>query len=120
MIFLLLLLRFGSMDAQFVAVKDSFEIRKDTGSYFLNVLRNDSLPTTGINTISSIFNATLGYIYTIVGDKVLLTDTSTTNNNIEFSYVLKNSLRSDSSTASVSILKDDILTKVFPGDMNSD
>jgi hypothetical protein len=78
------------------------------------------LPTTGINTISSIFNATLGYIYSIVGDKVLLTDTSTTNNNIEFSYVLKNSLRSDSSTASVSILKDDILTKVFPGDMNSD
>jgi hypothetical protein len=120
MIFLLLLLGFGSMDAQFVAVKDSFEIRKDTGSYFLNVLRNDSLPVTGINTISSIFNATQGYLFTIVGDKVLLTDTSTSVNSISFSYILRNSLRSDSSTAFVSIRKDDILTKVFPGDMNSD
>lgn len=121
LIFLLLIAgTYSSMDAQFVAMSDSFEIRKDTGSYFLNVLRNDSLPTTGINTISSIFNATPGYIYTIVGDKVLLTDTSTTNNNIGFSYVLKNSLRSDSSITSVSIRKYDILTKGFPGDMNSD
>ena len=120
MIFLLLLLSFGSMEAQFVAVKDSFEIRKDTGSYFLNVLRNDSLPATGINTISSIFNATPGYLFTIVGDNVLLTDTSIINDTFEFSYVLKNSLRSDSSTASVSIRKYDILTNVFPGDMNSD
>jgi hypothetical protein len=120
MIFLLLLLSFGSMDAQFVAMNDSFEIRKDTGSYFLNVLRNDSLPATGINTISSIFNASPGYLYTIVGDNVLLTDTSIINDTFEFSYVLKNSLRSDSSTASVSIRKYDILTNVFPGDMNSD
>jgi hypothetical protein len=120
MIFLLLLLGFGSMDAQFVAVKDSFEIRKDTGSYFLNVLRNDSLPVTGINTISSIFNATQGYLFTIVGDKVLLTDTSTSVNSISFSYILRNSLRSDSSIASVSISKYDIKTTIFPGDMNSD
>lgn len=121
LIFLLLIAgTYSSMDAQFVAMSDSFEIRKDTGSYFLNVLRNDSLPATGINTISSIFNATQGYLFTIVGDKVLLTDTSTTNNNIGFSYVLKNSLRVDSSITSVSIRKDDILTKIFPGDMNSD
>lgn len=121
LIFLLLLAgTYNSMDAQFVAMSDSFEIRKDTGSYFLNVLRNDSLPVTGINTISSIFNATPGYLFTIVGDKVLLTDTSTSNDFISFNYIIRNSLRSDSSTASVSIRKYDILTKVFPGDMNSD
>lgn len=121
LIFLLLIAgTYSSMDAQFVAMSDSFEIRKDTGSYFLNVLRNDSLPNTGVNSIASIFNTTPGYLFIIVGDKVLLTDTSTTNNNIGFSYVLKNSLRSDSSTTSVSIRKYDILTKMFPGDMNSD
>jgi hypothetical protein len=86
----------------------------------LNVLRNDSLPVTGINTISSIFNATQGYLFTIVGDKVLLTDTSTSVNSISFSYILRNSLRSDSSIASVSISKYDIKTTIFPGDMNSD
>ena len=121
LIFLLLLTGFySSVNAQFRAMNDSFEIRKDTGSYFLNVLRNDSLPTTGVNSIASIFNTTPGFFYTIVGDKILLTDTSTSNNFISFSYVLKNSLRSDSSTTSVSIRKDDVLTKVFPGDMNSD
>jgi hypothetical protein len=120
MIFLLLLLSFGSMDAQFVAVKDSFEIRKDTGSYFLNVLRNDSLPLTGTNFISAITNATPGYTFTIVGNQILLTDTSTTTNFISFNYILRNSLRSDSSIASVSIPKNDIKTTIFPGDMNSD
>lgn len=121
LIFLLLLAgTYSSMDAQFVAMSDSFEIRKDTGSYFLDVLRNDSLPTTGVNSIASIFNTTPGYLFTIVGDKVLLTDTSTSNNFIGFSYVLKNSLRIDSSTTSVSLKKEDVLTKVFPGDMNSD
>lgn len=120
LIVLFVLLSISKMESQLVAVRDSFDIQLDTGSYLFNVFINDSLPITGTNFINAIINATPGYSFSIVGNKILLNDTSKMANTFSFNYVLRNSLRSDSSIANVTISKFDIKTKMVPGDMNAD